>query len=113
MVTRAEGYELYKGEYQYVDGVETVTYRIDTDTVDASVSAKRMELSKLGSTFDPADLELTDIAWIVYAVTLGEPMQKGATLTDSAGTKFKIRSFTSEKFDTEFHCLCARLPNVS
>lgn len=113
MVTRAEGYELYKDEYLLTDGTETVTYSLTEASEDTSVVAKRMDFTKLASQFDPADLELVDIAWIIYAETLSLAIKKNATITDSDGVEYTIQSFVKMRFDTQYHCICSRLPSVS
>lgn len=111
MVTRADAYTLYKDEYLYVDATETVTVRHDElEQEDTVVTAKRAELSALAASFDPMDIEETDQPWIIYADTLSFTPHKGAVIIDSQGVEYPIKSFVRFRWDTQYHCICSRVP---
>lgn len=111
MVTRSAANTLYASEYQYVDGTETVTVRHpDTGDEDTSVVAKRSPLQALDGSFNPMDIHETDQPWIVYAATLSFSLITGAEIVDSAGIVWKVRAFSLFRWDTQYHCICARVP---
>jgi hypothetical protein len=81
-------------DWQYIDGIEDVTYTTPAGVATASVKARRMDLRYSEVLNGPLGLESTDTAWEVWAAGLGAtvPIQ-GGTITDSTGVVWTVLAF--------------------
>ncbi len=77
--------------WQWIDGVETVSYTGPDGVVYATVKAKRAELTWGEVAFGGAvGIAPTDLPWIVWASTLDAEPKPLGRLTDASGVSWQV-----------------------
>lgn len=118
--TPTQIFDRYKLDYQYLDGGESISYRHDTLEVEYDAATGwRIEMSALPSSFDPMDIEESDIAWMIPTYTIGNTsfanpltcqIHRGGVIVDGAGVEYAVKSFTLTEDKTQYYCICSRIP---
>lgn len=110
MVTRAAAKALYDNEWQYLDGVETVTYKApdEAETVDSSVRAKRRGLRRSEIQFaSNLGLGRNDQVWTLWRSTMTiDP--DGGLIVDADGNEYLVVSAEEARFGAQFVCFTRR-----
>lgn len=101
-----------QGDYQYVDGVETVTYTVRaTGAVLATVHGipAAEEMSEQG---EMAVSKATRQAWILWANTMGSVVPAaGDTITDAAGVVWTVNESSGPAIGASrvyYRCECVK-----
>lgn len=97
MTTRAGNYDRYKGEWQWKDGIQTVSIQsIDAFDNPLITGIKGRWSLPISDTVHSAgamggDIEQTGVQWTIWHETCdGYKPKRGDTLTDEDGTKWTI-----------------------
>lgn len=110
MPTRPEGYELYKDDWQLMDKIETVSVT-DTDSgSDASVMAKRYDLTIREMRIDPGlGVPGRGTVFHLWVSTIsGVVIREESVITDSDGVAWTILAHDLVEWGTQYHCVCLR-----
>jgi hypothetical protein len=101
-----------KADYQYVDGVVTVSYKVratsaTTATVKGVPAAPAMKEEEAGATS-----KVTRQAWLLWVDTMGAiTPAAGDTITDSAGIAWTVNEYAGPALGVSqvyFRCECVK-----
>jgi len=101
-----------QADYVFVDGIETVTHTALSGGVTAIARGNRSELSyREIMAGGPAGIQPTDVVWTIWATTVPAGPAQEETITDSAGSVWKILSVGAVCLGSvaiKYRCVCRK-----
>lgn len=110
MVTRSAAYAMYSGDWQYHDGIESVTFTKNGGAVLTGVKAK-MEPSdhSMSSVGDDVAVQSDKATWVIWEATIPDyRIQENDRFTAPDGVKWFVVSARLVLWDTQWHCECQK-----
>lgn len=110
MATRAEGYELFKDDWQLMDKIEDVSVADTDGGSDAEIKAKRYDLTIREMRIDPGlGVPGQGIVFHLWVSTIsGVVIREETVITDEDGDSWTILSHSLVEWGTQYHCVCLK-----
>lgn len=109
MTTRSAAYEMYKGDWQYHDGIQDVTFTKNGGEVLTGVKAKEEPSEhSMASVGDNVAVQSDRATWVIWEETLPDYRIQENDRFVVDGVKWLIMSARLVLWDTQWHCECQK-----